>query len=104
LCGGCHVKATGQLGVFKIISEASIASGVRRIEAKCGINAFIYISEHFKKTKKIATLIGANLNEIDSTVEELYNSNKRLFVENKKLKEKLILSELDVNLNKYAKR
>lgn len=104
LCGGCHVKATGQLGVFKIISEASIASGVRRIEAKCGINAFIYISEHFKKTKKIATLIGANLNEIDSTVEELYNSNKRLFVENKKLKEKLILSELDVNLNKYAKK
>lgn len=104
LCGGCHVEATGQLGVFKIISEGSIASGIRRIEAICGLNGINYISKNFKKIKKIANVIGCSNDDIEKNVEDLANSYKKLIIENKKLNEKVILSELDNNIMKYAKK
>ena len=74
LCGGTHVSSTGQIGLFKIVSESSISSGVRRIEALTGISTLKYVSERDLLLKKVEILVKQK--NIVKGIEQLISNNK----------------------------
>ena len=82
LCGGTHVDNTGEIGVFKIISESSIASGVRRIEALTGEAAA-------KKIKEGADLVNEIAKELKTTPENILAEIEKLTVRLKKFEKEL---------------
>ncbi|WP_158992649.1 alanine--tRNA ligase [Mucilaginibacter sp. L196] len=88
LCGGTHVKATGYIGYFKIVSESAVAAGVRRIEAITGIAAENFINEQSKLVQQLKELL-KNPKDISKSVESLIEENARL----KKEIEKSILEK-----------
>lgn len=88
LCGGTHVKATGAIGYFKIISESAVAAGVRRIEAISGIAAEMFINEQSKLVLQVKELL-KNPKDITKSIEDLIAENARL----KKEIEKSILEK-----------
>ncbi|MBN2681419.1 MAG: alanine--tRNA ligase [Bacteroidales bacterium] len=77
LCGGTHVKATGQIGYFKIVSEGAIAAGIRRIEALTSERAEIYINEQLKTLKGIQQVVKGS-RDVLRTVENLISENSEL--------------------------
>ncbi|WP_022670895.1 alanine--tRNA ligase [Hippea alviniae] len=71
LCGGTHVKASGEIGLFKIIHESAVSKGIRRIEAKVGLEAYEYVSELERVVKETAAKLGVAYSDITKKVEEL---------------------------------
>ncbi len=71
LCGGTHVKNTGQIGLFKILSEGSIGSGLRRIEAVAGRPALDYLTEAENELKRAALVIKSVPQELSGRIEAL---------------------------------
>ncbi len=99
LCGGTHVGNSSEIGLFKIISEAGVAAGVRRIEAITGKEVYKYMDNINKKLNTISTLLKSNVNNIEVKIESLNNEFKTLQKENEQLKNKLASSALDEILN-----
>ena len=90
LCGGTHVKRTGDIGIFKIISESGIASGIRRIEAVTGDGALEWIHKNEELLSKIAGMLKASKSETKDKVEQLMDRNRVLEKELSQLKGKLV--------------
>ncbi|XUU59932.1 alanine--tRNA ligase [Erythrobacter sp. HA6-11] len=78
LCGGTHVKATGDIGVFRIVSEGAVSSGVRRIEALTGEAARQWLVEREDALKSAASVIRAAPEEVPERIEALMAERKRL--------------------------
>ncbi|QBQ40275.1 alanine--tRNA ligase [Sphingobacterium psychroaquaticum] len=77
LCGGTHVRSTGQIGFFKIISESAVAAGVRRIEAITGTQAYAVIREQFELVDKMRELMN-NPKDFVASVGKLIEDNSEL--------------------------
>lgn len=87
LCGGSHITNTSEIGYFHIVSECSISSGVRRIEAITGLTAAREASETFRKVKDISSILGAaKSDELIVRAEKLTADIKKLQKDNKALK------------------
>ena len=92
LCGGTHVNRTGDIGLFKITSEAGIASGVRRIEAVTGESALDYIDTKQSSLKAVAAVIKAKPDNVEEKTQQLVQHNRQLEKELEALKSKLASS------------
>jgi alanyl-tRNA synthetase len=91
LCGGTHLDSTGQIGLFKILSESSIASGVRRIEAVTGRYAYKKIKEQQDLLNNISEQLKVPQQEVGKRVERLIKELK----ESQKKKGGIALEQLD---------
>ncbi|MDG7057238.1 MAG: alanine--tRNA ligase [Wolbachia endosymbiont of Penenirmus auritus] len=93
LCGGTHVERAGEIGLFKIVTECSIASGVRRIEALTGQEAINYMRDNEINLKKVAESVKAPVNEIISRLSTLNQERKESEARTKNLYKKLASAE-----------
>jgi alanyl-tRNA synthetase len=78
LCGGTHVQATGEIGLFKITHETSVASGIRRIEAITGDAAIEYIQSQENQLKNLAVLMNSPADQVSQSLHKLVEQNKDL--------------------------
>lgn len=98
LCGGTHQKFTGNLGLFKILYEESIASGIRRIEACAGATALAYIKEEEEKIQRCASLMKTTPADLESKIDKLLKREKDLEREIESLRAKLSSYEIKESL------
>ena len=89
LCGGTHVSRTGDIGLFKILSEGGVAAGIRRIEAVTGENALAYVGDLESKLKLAAGLLRAGPSDLTGKIEQTLDRVKQLEKELAGLKGKL---------------
>jgi alanyl-tRNA synthetase len=89
LCGGTHVKALGDIGLFKITMETGIASGVRRIEAVTGERAIAWVEDDEDRLLRIGGLINAGREEIEDKLHKLLERNRKLEKELEQIKSRL---------------
>ncbi len=99
LCGGVHVQRTGDIGLFKIVSEGGIASGVRRIEAVTGQNALAYLQDLEATASKAAAALKVTVPELGDRLQSLLDQNKALEKEIAGLKGQLASHQGDALLS-----
>ncbi|WP_236333928.1 alanine--tRNA ligase [Paenibacillus auburnensis] len=89
LCGGIHVANTSQIGIFKLVSESGIGSGVRRIEAVTGRYAYQFTESQLDLLKQSAGLLKSSLNDVPKRIEALHAQVREISRENESLQSKL---------------
>ena len=92
LCGGTHASRTGDIGLFLIVVESGIASGVRRIEALTGKQALAFIKESDQRVKHAASLLKTNPQELPQKLQQLLDQQKMLEKKLQQLQQKLASS------------
>lgn len=99
LCGGTHLKATGEAGIIKIISESGISAGVRRIEALTGLSAIEYYKNRDKLLKEASEAAKTQTEDIVKKIESIYDELKTAKKELEEANAKLVRSSLDSIIN-----
>ena len=89
LCGGTHVHRTGEIGIFKLLSESGVAAGVRRIEALTGTGALDYLRSQERELKEAAQLLRARPGDVASKLEKLIGDQRALEREIEALRRRL---------------
>ncbi|MED4813394.1 alanine--tRNA ligase [Bacillus atrophaeus] len=89
LCGGCHVKNTAEIGLFKIVSESGIGAGTRRIEAVTGQGAYLEMNSQIGLLKQVAGELKTNVKDVPKRVAALQANLKEAQRENESLLAKL---------------
>ena len=99
LCGGTHLNNTAEIGVFKIVSETAIASGVRRIVAVTSTGVLDLLKSTEKKINEVSALVKSNPNDVLHKVESMRNEIKALEQDNDHLKRALAKTNLEDVIN-----
>ena len=95
LCGGTHVRRTGDIGFFKIVSESGVASGIRRVEAVTANGALAWVHEQESKLTQAAHVLKAQPQELTQKLGQILDNVKSLEKELSRLKSKLASSQGD---------
>jgi len=109
LCGGTHVGRTGDIGLFRIVSEGAVSAGVRRVEAVTGASALAQIAENDRRLQEVAQALKASPAEVTDRVGALLEDRRRLERQVSELQRKLALGDAqaaveDVKGTPYAGR
>jgi alanyl-tRNA synthetase len=99
LCGGTHVRRAGDIGLFKILSESGVASGVRRIEATTGDRALAWLDANTERLERIAGLVRASPEEAERRVEQMAARVRALEKEIEQFRAKLSATQGDAVLD-----
>jgi alanyl-tRNA synthetase len=99
LCGGVHVHATGEIGMFKIVSETSVAAGMRRVEAVTGDGALRYVEELEDLLAGLEKSLAVSRRDLPVRVEKLRERVQELEKETKVLHKKALASTIDGKLS-----
>jgi len=78
LCGGTHVRATGEIGLFRIAAESAIAAGIRRIEALCGLEAYRRAGEELRLIRSLSAKVNSPVGELERKLDSLITQQKEL--------------------------
>ncbi len=95
LCGGTHVKRTGDIGLFKIVAESGVAAGVRRVEAVTGEGALALVQQQEEQLQQVADAVKAQPQEAAARIAQILDNVKSLEKELSALKSKLASSQGD---------
>jgi len=95
LCGGTHVKRTGDIGLFKIVAESGVAAGVRRVEAVTGEGALALVQQQEQQLQQVADVVKAQPQEAAARVAQIMDNVKALEKELAALKSKLAAAQGD---------
>jgi alanyl-tRNA synthetase len=95
LCGGVHVKSTGQIGLFKILAETSVAAGMRRIEAVTGEPAYRYVRELEDMLSGLERALGISRKDLPARIEKLQARVDELEKDARELRKKILAGSVE---------